>query len=239
MIWLWVLLAWNPARPLPGFADSLQQRGAWYHAITEYRRQLFFGVGDSLEALQGIARAYEARGKRVWALRAWGEVNYRAPSPEVRHHMARLLLEQERPREALALLFGDTSRTGRALRAVARGLEGAYPAARDSLQRLGLKVPALPSPTLLAVVSWGLPGLGFLLLGEPIQGLSSLAAQIGSVAWAGWLLRRRAYADAASVALTFTLRFYVGGRASLRRLYRERTRRFLLQVLHRLPQAEP
>ncbi len=230
-----ILLAWHLAQPLPGFADSLRAWNEPYHAITEYRRQLFFGVGDSLRALQGIALAYEARGKTAEALRAWGKVNYRLPSDQVRHRMARLLLESQRPREALTLLLGDTTRTGRILRALARGYLGQYGSARDSLKKWGVVLPSLPSPGFVGVVSWILPGVGFLILGEPLRGISSAVAQVGSVAWAGWLLRRRAYADAASVTFTLSLRFYVGGRASLQRLYRQRQVEALSRALRSLP----
>ncbi len=237
-VFLWFLVASLP-RPLPGFADSLLHWNEPFHAITEYKRQLFFAAGDSLHALEGIARAYEMRGKVAEALHYWGEVNYRNPQGWVRHRMARLLLQQGRPQEVRMLLMGDTSRTGRILRLLAEAWSGRYPEVRDSLQNLGLSLPALPSRRWIQTVAWLVPGVGFLWLGEPLRGLSSIGAQLGSLLWTGLLIRQRQYSDAVTVGVSLAFRFYVGGRASLLRLYRERQQEALQRALQRLPYSEP
>ena len=231
MMTLWLLWV-GFVRPIPGLADTLLHLGDAFHAITEYQRQLFFGVGDSLAVLQGLARAYEARGRWADALRYWGLVNYHQPQPEVRHHMARLLLLQERASEALILLEGDTTREGQRLRAIARGLQGHYGEARDSLAHLGISLPAFPSPGWIRSLSWVLPGAGFLLLGEPVRGLSSMAALVGSLGWAAYLAQEGHYGDAAAVGLSLVLRFYLGGRASLLHLYRDRQQTLFFQLLN-------
>jgi len=225
--WAWL----GFVQPVPGLADTLLAQGEAFHAITEYKRQLFFGLGDSLQALQGIARAYEARGRWAEALAYWGEVNYRKPLPAVRHRMARLLLLQGRAREVLALLYGDSTCQGRRWRALALGYLGRYPEARDSLCALGDTLPALPSPGVIHTVAWTLPGVGFLLLGEPVRGLSSLVALAGSLLWAGYLVHQRHYSDAAAVGVSFVLRFYSGGRASVLRLYQEKQRQALRHLV--------
>ncbi len=193
---------------ITSLADSLLQEGDYFNAITEYKRQLFRGEGDSSRIFLKVGYAFYMRGK-------YGKAAYyfslaRSGWPEAKHLQAIAMLMDGDGGDALLIVRGDSSKVGTLVRALALASLGEEGEAVRLARSVGydLKVRLSPKPYVLA--SSVIPGSGLLLLGRYREGLLSLSLNVLSLAGAYYLLKRRLYYDLGLYVAVISARFYTG-----------------------------
>ncbi len=194
---------------LSSLADSLLREGDYFNAITEYKRMLFRGEGDSSALFLKMGYAFYGRGK-------YGKAAYyfslaRRRWPEAKYLQAVAMLMDGNGEDALLITEGDTTEVGALVRALALASVGKEGEAVRLAKEYGHDLRLRLSPKPYALASAVIPGSGLLLLGRYREGLLSLTMNALSFAGAYYLLRRRLYYDLALYLTVVAARFYTGG----------------------------
>ena len=194
---------------LTSLGDALLSEGDLFNAITEYKRQLFRGEGNSETVLLKIGYAYYVRRKYDYA--AYYFSLSRKQFPEALYLQAIALIKGNDSPTALYLVEGDTSSMGKWVRALALVSLGRYKKARTVLDSLGVYPPIRWNGRVYVALSYLLPGSGHMFLGRYSEGFKTLIANTIAFAGAYYLLKRKLYYDLILYVPTVLLRFYEGG----------------------------
>jgi len=200
---------------LTSLGDSLLSEGDLFNAITEYKRQMFRGEGDSAGVLMKIGYAYYLRRKYDYA--AYYFSLSRKGFPEAKYLQALALMKGDDFQTALYLVEGDTSRMGRWVRALTLVSMGRYRKARKVFDSLGAAPPIRWNSGVYVALSYLIPGSGHLLLGRYSEGVKTLIANVIAFGGAYYLLKRNLYYDLILYVPTILLRFYEGGVSRVKR----------------------
>ncbi|NPA80718.1 MAG: hypothetical protein GXO29_06695 [Thermotogae bacterium] len=200
---------------LSTFADSLLAEGDLFNAITEYKRMLYEGRGDSSLILLRVGYAHYLR--RKYDRAAYYFSLAREYVPEAKYLQAASLILGRDREVALEILEGDTSGTAKLLRGLAFIALGRYARAEAVFDSLGYRPPIRGNREIYIAASYLLPGSGHLLIGRYSEGLKTFAANLLSFAGAYYLLKRGLYYDLLMYVPIVLLRFYEGGVARVRK----------------------
>ena len=213
---------------MTSLADSLLREGDYFNAITEYRRQLFRGEGDSSTIFLRMGYAFYMRGK-------YGRAAYyfslaRPKRPEARYLQALAMVLGGEGKDALLITEGDTSSIGILIRALTLASIGEEGRAVKLAREVGYDLKVRPSSRPYALASSVIPGSGLLLLGRYREGLVSLTLNLLAFTGAYYLLKRRLYYDLGLYVSVIAARFYTGGIERTLKHFAEDNRRVVRDV---------
>ncbi|MEW6685766.1 MAG: hypothetical protein AB1393_06115 [Candidatus Edwardsbacteria bacterium] len=205
---------------ISSFADSLYKEGDYFRAITEYKRLLFCGLGDSEQIFQNISLCYAKSGKYDQALEYLSLAIQVAKEDTVpldrREKIAWFLVKSGRPSEARLVLERVNTASARKIVAISYFIEGKYTTGSLYLDR---KYKYYDEKK-IGLISTLLPGSGQVITGHSREGVLSFLINGGLTYFSYKALCKRDYLNFVFLS-SWLLRFYKGNISRAKELAKE------------------